>query len=266
MGPAGVLLRLKTIAAVKCAALCNEIAPMPNMPVEIMGMTFANPLGLAAGFDRTGMMLPQLSRLGFGHAETGTVGPAGSRWLCRPKAGPLRVGVNIGSRRAGLGDEVIADYCAAFRAVYEKADYVSVNLTSPLCGRHGDSPGVERLIGHLRQAQEDCAAVAGRRVPLMLKVAFNGAGVPAAAVEAKQLGLDGLVLVSSSLREIASMRDFLAGAAVVSVGGVRSADDVRARIAAGASLVQLYTAFLREGPSLPARLLAELKSTEVCAP
>lgn len=257
------LLRWKTIAALRWAAgFYGDCVAAPNSAaVHAMGLTFANPVGLAAGFDRTGSLLGPLSRLGFGHVELGMVTPASRPLPPRPAARVLRVGVNFGSRRPGLDGAVIEAYCAAFRAAHAKTDYLAANLSSPFLGRHADTPGVERLLACLKQTQDDCAANAPR-VPLLLKLRPNGDGsrIPRAVAEARNLGFEGLILVSSSPGDIEAIRDYFPSAVLISVGGVQGGRDVSARIAAGANLVQILTAFLRNGPRSVPRLLEELAS------
>jgi len=227
-----------------------------------MGLDFSNPLGLAAGVDRTGCLLPTLASLGFGHVEVGTItrGTTGVRLstAMRPR---LRVGVNIGSARRGLDDKVIDDYVAAFERVCDQADYVAVNLSSPFLERSGDTPGVDSLVRRLGEAWAGHCAETGHRVPLLIKLACGapGTALPAAITAVRRHKLSGVVLVSSSLVQIAAVCNYLEGAAVISVGGVASAVDVAARLAAGAALVQIHTALVRDGPGGPKRILAALQ-------
>lgn len=231
-------------------------------PVEVMGLKFANPLGLAAGFDRTGGLLPTMATLGFGHIEVGTITRATKVTLRGISSGPLRVGVNIGSARRGLDRHVLDDYLAALARVWHSADYIVANLSSPFAARDGDLPGVETLITSLGEAWRQHRTETGRHVPLLVKLtcARSDTALPAAIADVCRQKLSGIVLVSSSLRLIAAACDRLEGAAVVSVGGVDSAADVDARLEAGAALVQLYTALVRDGPSAPQRILTELAS------
>lgn len=245
------------------ASTSHEPSPVVR-PVQAMGLDFANPLGLAAGFDRTGRLLPTLASLGFGHVEVGTI----TRGTARAPAGGshLRVGVNIGSPRRGLDDKVIDDYVAAFEHVFDRADYVAINLSSPFLARGGDTPGVDSLVHRLSEAWAIRCAETGRRVPLLIKVACGepGTPLPAAIAAVRQHKLSGVVLVSSSLTQIAAVCNYLEGAAVISVGGVASGADVESRLAAGAALVQIYTALVRDGPGSPKRILAALQTAQAC--
>ncbi|RJR23760.1 MAG: hypothetical protein C4582_05015, partial [Desulfobacteraceae bacterium] len=85
------------------------------LPTQVMGLHFRNPLGLAAGFDRTGRLLLALAPLGFGHIEVGTVTRRSAyRSLLRATVKDVCVGVSIGSARDGVGRQVIDDYVATF--------------------------------------------------------------------------------------------------------------------------------------------------------
>jgi dihydroorotate dehydrogenase len=230
-------------------------------PVEAMGLRFGNPLGLAAGFDRTGRLIASLAPLGFGHIEVGTITP-GTANLALP-ASPrahLRIGASIGSARRGIDWRVVADYVAALRRVWSRADYVVANLSSPFLARQLDTPGVEALIEALGEARRSLGDETGCRRPLLVKVTCGppDTPLPAALKSVRRHRLSGAVLVSSSLRQIAAAREHLDGAALISVGGATSAADVRARLAAGAALVQIYTTFVRDGPDVVRRILADL--------
>ena len=161
---------------------------------------------------------------------------------------------------------MIDDYVAAFERVCDQADYVAINLSSPFLARGGDTPGVDALVDRLSEAWGIRCAETGRRVPLLVKVACGAPGtpLPAAIAAVRRHKLSGVVLVSSSLTQIAAVCDYLEGAAVISVGGVASGADVESRLAAGAALVQIHTALVRDGPGSPKRILAALQTAHVC--
>lgn len=254
---------IRRLASSSPLALASYGLPPVIRPVQAMGLDFANPLGLAAGFDRTGRLLPTLTSLGFGHVEVGTI----TRGTARVPAGGsrVRVGINIGSPRHGLDDKVIDDYVAAFERVCGRADYVTVNLSSPFLARSGDTPGVDGLLDDLSEAWGIRCAEISRYVPLLIKVACGAPGtpLPAAIAAVRRHKLSGVVLVSASLTQIAAVCDYLEGAAVISVGGVSSGADVEARLDAGAKLVQIYSVLVRDGPDSPRRILAALQKEQV---
>ena len=251
-------------AARATAASESELPPLIR-PVKAMGLDFANPLGLAAGFDRTGHLLPTLAALGFGHVEVGTI-TRGTAKTMFPSTVERRlcVGINIGSPRRGLDEEVIDDYVAVFERVWDRADYVAINLSSPFLARGGDTPGVDALVDRLSEVWAIRCAETGRRVPLLIKVACGAPGtpLPAAIAAIRRHKLSGVVLVSSSLQQIAAVCEYLDGAAVISVGGVASGADVESRLAAGAALVQIHTTLVRDGPGSPKRILADLEAAQ----
>lgn len=257
---------IRRVAAPSPSASTSHGLPPVVRPVRVMGLDFPNPLGLAAGFDRTGRLLPTLASLGFGHVEVGTITRGTSNMMLPSAAAPhLLVGVNIGSPRRGIDGKVIDDYVAAFARVCDRADYVAINLSSPFLARSADTPGVDALVERLSEAWHIRCAETGRRVPLLAKVACHppGTPLPAAIAAVRRHRLSGVVLVSSSLTRIAAVCDYLEGAAVISVGGVASGADVEARLAAGATLVQIYSALVRDGPSSPKRILAGLEMEHV---
>ncbi len=216
--------------------------------VKAMGLNFAGPLGVAAGVDRDGGKIFSLDLAGFGHIEIGTVTPE-TRIAIAARPRGLRIAINFGSARQGLDDAAIADYCAALRAAYPRADYLCANLTSPRGGRDGDSAGVGALLQRLRAERDRLAERSGRKAPLVVKVAAGSGDdpMPRAVAEAKRLRFDGVVLVGADLRRIAAAKNFIGDLALISVGGVATAGDVFARMKAGASLVQTFSTFVADG-------------------
>ncbi|MGF7235902.1 MAG: quinone-dependent dihydroorotate dehydrogenase [Frankia sp.] len=198
------------------------------------------------------------------------------------------VGVNIGRTKAVAEADAIADFVAGARAVGPVADYVAVNVSSP------NTPGLRDLqeVGRLRpllvavRAALD-GAVPDRHVPLLVKIApdLADADLDAVADLALDLGLDGIIATNTTVgrdglrtpaadvaalgpgglsgpvlrpRSLAVLRRLRArvgeGMVLVAVGGIETADDAWERLAAGATLVQAYTAFIYGGPLWPRRL------------
>lgn len=232
-------------------------------PATVMGLTFANPLGLAAGFDRTGALIPSLTVYGFGHIEVGTITPtSGYAGALGRRVSRTRIGFNIGSARPGLDSQVIEDYAATLRQVYGLCDYIVANLSAPTLHRDGNTPGVEMLLKRIGVARDVLSAVGGHRVPLLLKLdaGRHGTPFPAAILAMRSAGIDGVVLVSEDLDRIRAISTHLDGLTVISVGGIRTADDIRARIAAGAALVQMHRAYADGGAARVRRILRGLES------
>lgn len=246
-----------------------HLAPKPSaasvqgLARTAMGLPFPNPLGLAAGFDRTGELVPSLLTRGFGHVEVGTITPStGHAGALGRSARPMHVGLNIGSDRPGLDERVIADYVSMLEWASKAGDYVVANLTASGLRRDGNTTGIETLVRRLAVTRGVCEAMRGRRVPLLLKIEAGDrhAPFPAAVMAARLHALDGIVLVSDCVDRIRAVSDYLDGRAIISVGGVRTADDVRARLAAGASLVQVHRAFADGGPARVRRILRDLSA------
>lgn len=303
-----------TVRALTVSSFGKPAEPGP-LAVDIAGLSFPNPLGLAAGFDKDAEVPDQLLGLGFGFVEVGSITPrpqAGNpkprlfrlvedravinrmgfnnggadaaKFRLRRRVGrPGIIGVNIGANKDS--EDRIADYGSMARIMAPFASYLAVNISSP------NTPGLRAL------QDEGALAVLLDRVlaergdngpPVFLKVApdLEAADIDAIARAALDRKLGALIvsnttitrpnLVSSHahetgglsgapLRDLAlqRIRDFrqATGGAIplIGVGGIGSAADAWARIRAGASLVQLYSAMVYEGPGLPRRILTELK-------
>jgi len=206
----------------------------PALLIRAMGLTFANPIGLAAGFDKDAMALRGLRRLGFGLVEAGTVTPlpqAGNpmprvfrleadqavinryglnnnglaafvaRLAALPR-GPVPVGANVGINKDGADPE--RDYPALIAAVAPHADYIVINVSSP------NTPGLRDLQGEAR-LEAILAAVAAavpRRPPLLVKVApdLPEGGLEAIVATAVRHGVDGLVVGNTTIERPATLR------------------------------------------------------------
>jgi dihydroorotate dehydrogenase len=209
------------------------------------------------------------------------------------RASPVVVGVNIGKTKLVPEEHAIADYEKSTRLLAPYADYLVVNVSSPNTPGLRDLQAVEKLEPLLEAVRRQADAVTERRVPLLVKIApdLSDDDVLAVADLATTLGLDGIVATNTTVSR-AGLRSGpeqvervgaggLSGAPVrdralevlrllrkqvgermtlVAVGGIGSADDARERLAAGADLLQAYTAFVYEGPFWPARMNRALGS------
>lgn len=193
------------------------------------------------------------------------------------------LGVNIGKNAATPVERAADDYRAALRAVYPWASYVAANLSSPNTPglrdlQYGDP--LERLLDALKAEQQRLASEQGRYVPLAIKIApdiadadlpavgqallrhevdaviatnttFSRAGVEHLAHAQEAGGLSGAPLLARSTAVVSQLREILAEKMpIIAAGGILSGADAAAKIAAGASLVQLYTGFIYRGPRL----------------
>jgi dihydroorotate dehydrogenase len=237
-----------------------------------------------------------VNRMGFNNAGAAALAARlrtlrGAR-SARGAPGPRPVvGVNIGKTKAVPDDAAIADYVTSARLVAEVADYVVVNVSSPNTPGLRDLQAADKLkplLGAVRLALDEASP--RRRVPLLVKIApdLADADIDAVADLALGLGLDGIIATNTTisragLHDSAAVADAgpggMSGAplrkralevlrrlhartggrlVLIAAGGIESADDAYERLAAGATLLQAYTAFIYEGPLWPHRLQAAL--------
>ena len=227
-----------------------------------------------------------INRMGFNNHGA----EAAARRLGQRPAGGVAVGANIGRTKAVEAEEAVADYTASAQALAPHADYVVVNVSSPNTPGLRDLQAVESLRPLLRAVQSVCSG-APNRPPVLVKIApdLADADVDAVADLAIELGLDGIIATNTTIardglatpattvdragagglsgpvlgdRSLALLHRLRARVgdrmALVSVGGITSADDVWTRLAAGADLVQVYTAMVYAGPLFVRRLNRDL--------
>jgi len=291
--------------------------PKPD-PRTVMGITFPNPVGLAAGLDKDGAYIDGLAALGFGSIEIGTVTPRAQPGNPRPRMFRLpaargiinRMGFNNGGvdafvanvqasrfyqdRQGVLGlnigknadtpiERAADDYVTCLRKVYPYASYVTVNISSPNTKNLRQLQGASELDALLSQLKEEQSRLAdkyGNYVPLALKIAPDVDGDQIRNIGAALIrhGIDGVIATNTTLarRDVEGMRHAneqggLSGAPVfeqsniviralkaevgdavpiIGVGGILSGRDAKAKIAAGAQLVQLYSGLIYRGPAL----------------
>ncbi len=224
-------------------------AKVPSLPVEIMGLRFPNPVGLAAGLDKDGRHAHPLADLGFGWLELGTVtarpqpGNPGRRLFRLPQAGalinrmgfnsagvdalvrnisrrakPALLGINIGKNRDTPIEHAIDDYLYCLRAVYVHAAYVAVNISSP------NTPGLRalqeeqrlaELLKSLKLEQLALARAHGLYVPIALKIDPDmiDAQIAAVARQALEHRLDAVIATNTTLTRPGVEHELLANEA-----------------------------------------------------
>jgi dihydroorotate dehydrogenase len=294
----------------------------PQQPVEAFGLRFSNPVGLAAGYDKDGLVWRGLACLGFGHIEVGTVTlrsqpgnprprvfrlPADQALINRmgfpglgadqvqknldkPHPAGLVLGVNIGKNKDTPLEEAGQEYRVLLRQFAGLADYLAVNVSSPNTvglRRLQERAALEELLDGLHAERLIEEARLGKRLPLLVKLAPDlieaeleeALGV----IEDKQM--DGVIATNTTLSRdwlhssAASESGGLSGAPltrrslefvrrihrlsgsklpVIGVGGVMNEQDAQAMLEAGASLVQVYTGLVYQGPGLVKRILRSL--------
>lgn len=239
---------------------CGGDATAPFGPVSAMGLSFASPIGLAAGFDRRGRLLEGVHRLGFGAAEIGTLTAADPCPVrSRPPAGGVRCGVSIGKPRHVDWDDAERAWLRALRTFHAAADYVTLNP-----GRDCPSPArFIALAGAAVQLRNRLARHRLRPLPMVAKLTsqwLDGDAVTVIGVADafSAAGIDGLLVSTEGLhtrRNACAVLRLLSEAldprvCLISVGGIDSVDEVEARLAAGATLVQVHRALLAHDPRL----------------
>lgn len=294
----------------------NAMKETPRLATSVAGLSFPNPLGLAAGFDKNAEAPDALLEMGFGFVEVGAVTPRPQPGNPRPRVFRLRadagvinrygfnndgldavaarlqvrarngiVGVNLGANKDS--DDRTEDYVKGVKALAGLVDFYTVNISSP------NTPGLRALQDKAALRELMARVLAARqeakvKTPVFLKIAPDLADEDKADIAGvtRELALDGLIISNTTIARAPNLRSasasekgglsgkplFAASTALlrefyqtigketplIGVGGVSTARDAYEKILAGASLVQLYTALVYEGPSLPSRTLKDL--------
>ena len=261
MGGVGpVIRRALTRAALRIAEKVSRPTPPPALPASAMGLTFINPLGLAAGFDDSGKLLGALALCGFGSIEIGTLrtpamlSAALAHISCHPRH--ARIGINLAAADTGDTDETAERWRTLMGLAWDTADYLVANLSGP----RGAPVQVDSLITKVAMVGATCRSLArarGSRTPLAVKFALEQ--VPTAALGIlRDCGVDAMIGVSTDHLVITRAVRALAPLQLISVGGVRDGKDIATRLTAGAALVQIHSVFCRRGPFFPRRMLVDL--------
>lgn len=291
----------------------------PEDPIEIMGLRFPNCVGLAAGMDKNGEHVTAFGALGFGSVEIGTITPRGQQGNPRPRlfrlvedkaiinrmgfnnVGALEVtknlqsarafknrggilGINIGKNKTTPNDNAFKDYAMCMDWLYEYADYLTINISSPNTPKLRDLQAkdeLNKLLENIAECRTKLSEVhEGRYVPIAVKIApdlndddirlaldvivknkmdaviCTNTTISREAIATNPLsketgGLSGEPLFERSTEVTKLAAEHLQGALpIIASGGVMSANDAVEKIKAGASIVQLFTGFIYEGPEL----------------
>jgi dihydroorotate dehydrogenase len=207
----------------------------PSAPVELMGLSFPNPVGLAAGLDKNGDYIDALGDLGFGFIEVGTVTPEPQPGNPKPRMFRLPeqqalinrlgfnnkgvdhlvqrlerrrftgiVGANIGKQKNTPVESAADDYRLCLERVYPHCDYVAVNISSPNTANLRalqDTGPLRELLAELTGLRDDLAAAQGRKRPLLVKIApdWDEAALSASLETMASSGIDGLIATNTTL-------------------------------------------------------------------
>lgn len=285
-----------------------------HCPVEVCGITFPNPVGLAAGMDKDGNHIDAWFGLGFGFVELGGVTPLPQKGNRKPRLHRLPkanalincmgfnnkgvdhlverlqkrrvpgiVGINIGKNLATPLETAYTDYAICFGKVYAYADFVTINISSPntegLRKLQGETY-LQDLLTRLKALQQELEQQYQKKVPLFVKVSpdlsddeiasmalifldtgvdgviatntsTSRSGVEHLSKASKAGGLSGRPILNKTQHVVARFHQILENQIpIIAVGGIFSPEDARLMFEAGASLVQLYTGLIYQGPQL----------------
>ena len=292
---------------------------------NLFGLTFKNPVGLAAGFDKNAMLYNELANFGFGFIEIGTVTPKAQEGNPKKRLFRLQedkgiinrmgfnnaglqaaikqlkknkkqivIGGNIGKNTLTAPEDYTNDYLECFKALHPHVDYFVLNVSCPNVGSHAklnDRDYLEDLVKTIQNSNENF----NKQKPILLKIApdlnhgqldeiidlmsvtkLDGVIASNTSVDRSDLkasqdlltrighgGLSGQPIKDKSTKVIQylSVRSNKAFP-IIGVGGIHSAQDALEKLQAGADLIQLYTGFIYEGPSLISKInKALLKQT-----
>lgn len=322
--------RSKTV----CRAMAACFRPQP-LPVELFGLKFPNPVGLAAGMDKQAAAVPIWAALGFGFSELGGVtwhaqpgNPAPRMFRIPPDRALINrmgfnnpgaealaatlarwhvsghwpahpVGINLGKSKITLLAEAAQDYAQSFRALRDHADFFVVNVSSPNTPnlrQLQDKAALDEILAALQEvnsATNPTAQTQKQKRPLLIKIApdlsFEAldevlelvgprqiAGIVATnttiarptssdprrqAIYSETGGLSGRPLAARSTEVIRHIHQQTQGRLpIIGVGGIFNADDAWEKITAGASLIQLYTGLVYEGPGVAGNIVKGLRA------
>ena len=284
---------------------------------EVFGLTFENPVGLAAGFDKNATFYRQFAAFGFSFVEVGTVTPVGQPGNPRPRSFRLPadkalinrmgfnnhgartiaerlgkgrtnmiVGGNIGKNTTTPNESAVEDYTDAFLALYDYVDYFVVNVSCPNISDLSDLQDRDQLSVIFRRLSSIRAGMI-RKKPILVKISpdLNREQIDDVLELVDEFNMDGIVAVNTTITRAELSTDSetierigsggLSGKPIrerstdiiryisektggklpiIGVGGILSADDALEKLRAGASLVQVYTGFVYEGPGLVKRI------------
>lgn len=289
----------------------------PALELECFGLKFKNPVGLAAGFDKDARLFDELSALGFGFIEIGTLTPRAQAGNPRPrlfrlpadqslinrmgfnnegveaaikrlkkKKSSVLIGGNIGKNKATPNEQAVEDYRVCFQQLFPYVDYFAVNVSSP------NTPNLRTLqekqpLKALLAALQKENRKKGQPKPILLKIApdltdeqlddiieivnetaidgviatnttISRAGLQSAEAEIEKIGAGGLsgrALRKRATEVISYLHRKGRGAfPIIGVGGIHTGADAIEKLKAGATLVQVYTGFIYEGPGMIKRI------------
>lgn len=318
-------LGLNGLNLLEMSGLTSLLYPKAHAsPVNAMGLTFPNAVGLAAGLDKNGDYIEALAALGFGFVEIGTVTPRPQDGNPKPRLFRIPeaeaiinrmgfnnqgvdhlveqvkiaqtdalIGINIGKNFDTPVEKAVDDYLIGLEKVYAHADYVTINISSP------NTPGLRslqfgeslnQLLGSLKERQTELQQQYNRYVPMAVKVApdlepheveelaqafsqheidavittnttMSREGVENLPFGDEAGGLSGRPVFEKSTEIVRQFKQALPeNLPIIAAGGIMSGDNAAEKLDAGASLVQIYSGFIYQGPKLVTDILKTLEN------
>ncbi len=284
---------------------------------KLFGLTFKNPVGLAAGFDKNAALYNELSDFGFGFVEIGTVTPKGQagnpkKRLFRLKAdegiinrmgfnnvgvnevikklkinkGKVLIGGNIGKNTDTLPNEYTKDYLECFNALHPYVDYFVLNVSCPNVESHAKLTDKDYLFELISEVKKNNLSFSKQK-PILLKIApdLNNGQLDEIIELVAETKIDGIIASNTSIQRegLLATEEMLNSIGngglsgkpikerstkvikylkensnksfpIIGVGGIHSSEDALEKIEAGADLIQIYTGFIYEGPSIVKRI------------
>ncbi|KQN56808.1 quinone-dependent dihydroorotate dehydrogenase [Erwinia sp. Leaf53] len=314
------LQQLKRLSGTPLRGLIRQ--SLPFRPVSCMGLTFKNPLGLAAGLDKNGECIDAFGAMGFGFIEIGTVTPRPQPGNDKPRmfriveAGGIInrmgfnnlgvdhlvenvkkahfdgiLGINIGKNKDTPVEQGKDDYLISMDKIYPYAGYIAINISSP------NTPGLrslqygealDDLLSAVKTRQAELQLIHHKYVPVAVKIApdLTEEELIQVADSLVRHNIDGVIATNTTLDRslVAGLKyaDEAGGLSgrpvqlrsteiirrlsaelqgrlpIIGVGGIDSLVSAREKIAAGATLVQIYSGFIYQGPPLIKEIVTHL--------
>lgn len=261
----------------------------PISLVNVMGLTFSNPVGLAAGFDRTGTFLSYSEYIGFGSIELGTFNINATSAIDKSVVSllqnlkkayknkykiehPQQWGISLGSLRNTLDEKTVADYSSGMSLFWDYADYFVINLSRPESDARALKPdiyGLAHFLTNIQQHHQTLITAHGKYIPLLAKLAIDyryNESTMEILLLLKQRGFAGVIIAFENWPDIKQVSEYLRRIKIVTnslplivVGGIRSTEDIQQLMVAGASLVQIYTSLVQQGPFQTRKMISRLE-------
>ncbi len=314
---AGLLKTTMALPGMKFLARKYFVLDDARLERELWGITFPNPVGIAAGFDKEGVLYNELAHLGFGFVEIGTFTPYGQQGNPKPRLFRLPedealinrmgfnnsgvdeaverlkrnrpqcvIGGNIGKNTNTPNESAVEDYEVAFEKLFPYVDYFVINVSCPNITdmkELQDKDALQQIVSKVMELND----AKFKSKPVLLKISpdLNNSQIDDSLKIVEETGISGIIATNTTVsRENLSknadevermgsgglsgkpLRDratevihYIArktdkSLPIIGVGGIHTPEDALEKIKAGASLVQVYTGFVYEGPAIARKI------------